>query len=111
LWLTAIASQAVKHADSTALGDLEDRLSDLRAVGGLVERKPGIFYRRSRAFLHFHQDPGGLYADVRLDMDGDFVRMRVNTVAERASLLGEVIQSVASSSRATTTAHTEGRTR
>ncbi len=91
-----VASKAVKHADSTALGDLEDLLSDLRAVDGLVERKSGIFYRRSRAFLHFHQDPSGLYADVRLDMDGDFIRMRVNTMAERASLLREVTRSVSS---------------
>ena len=78
-------------------------LSDLRAVDDLVERKPGIFYRRSRAFLHFHEDPSGLYADVRLDVDRDFTRMRVNTRAERALLLREVRRSVPSTSHTLTT--------
>jgi hypothetical protein len=31
-----VISKAVKHADSTALGDREDLLSDLRAIEGLV---------------------------------------------------------------------------
>lgn len=88
----------MKHADSTALGDLEDLLADLRAVDGLIERKSGVFYRRSRAFLHFHQDPTGLFADVRLDIEGDFIRMRVNTRTEKALLLGEVRRSVSSTS-------------
>jgi hypothetical protein len=88
----------VKHADAGALGDLEALLSDLRAVAGLVERKPGIFYRRSRAFLHFHEDRSGLFADVRLDIDGDFIRMRVSTKAERAQLLRQVIRSVSTTS-------------
>ena len=88
----------MKHADASALGDLEALLSDLRAVDGLVERKPGIFYRRSRAFLHFHEDRSGLYADVRLDINGDFIRMRVNTKAERAQLLRQVTRSVSSTS-------------
>ena len=45
----------------------------------------GVFYRGSRAFLHFHEDPSGFYADVRLD--ADFERMRVTTKAERKRLL------------------------
>ena len=94
----AVASKAVRHADSTDLGDLEDLLSGLRAVDSLVERKSGIFYRHSRAFLHFHQDPNGLCADVRLDSDGDFIRMRVDTRTERALLLREVTRSVSSTS-------------
>ena len=38
----------------------------VRKIPGLVERRPGIFYRRSQAFLHFHEDVSGLYADVKL---------------------------------------------
>jgi len=49
----------VKHAGSAALEGIEDLLQQLRTVPGLVERKQGIFYRRSRAFLHFHEDPSG----------------------------------------------------
>ncbi len=49
---------------------------------GLVERKPGVFYRKGKAVLHFHEDDAGLFADVRLDGD-DFERFRVSTAQER----------------------------
>jgi hypothetical protein len=80
----------MKHAGAAALARVEELLAQLRAVDGLVERKPGIFYRRSRAFLHFHEDPTGQYAGVRLASDEDFVRVPVNTSTERANLLLEV---------------------
>jgi hypothetical protein len=80
----------VKHAGTAALEGIEDLLTQLRSVPGLVERKQGIFYRRSRAFLHFHEDPSGMYADVRLLPDEDFVRMPINTQAQRRRLLQEV---------------------
>ena len=57
----------MKHAGIETLEQLEPLLVRLRAIEGLVERKPGIFYLRSRAFLHFHEDPTGIYADARLD--------------------------------------------
>jgi hypothetical protein len=79
----------VKHATSSALDELEGLLADLRGVDGLTERTRGAFYRRSRAFLHFHEDPSGLYADVRLD-GAEFERMRVSTKAERRRLLSRV---------------------
>ncbi len=78
----------MKHAGSEALDQLEDVLNDLRGIDGLVEKKRGVFYRRSRAFLHFHEDPSGLYADVRLDRE--FERLRVTTKAERRTLLSAV---------------------
>jgi len=81
---------AVKHAGSVALADIDALLSRIRDVAGLTERGPGIFYRRSRAFLHFHEDPTGIYADLRSDFYSDFVRMRVNTKAEQGLLLREV---------------------
>ncbi|HEX7168087.1 MAG TPA: hypothetical protein VF230_14005 [Acidimicrobiales bacterium] len=55
---------------------------------GLVEKKRGVFYRRSKAFLHFHEDPTGLHADVRLG--DDFERFRVESETERADLLERV---------------------
>jgi len=82
----------VKHAGEAALERLESLLGDLRALegeGGLREKKRGVFYRRSRAFLHFHEDPGGLYADVRLGA-ADFERLRVSTRAEQRALVGRV---------------------
>src|SRR5438445_1628807 len=49
---------SVKHATDHALDRLEPLLRRLRAVDGLRERKRGTFTHRSRAFLHFHEDPG-----------------------------------------------------
>jgi hypothetical protein len=78
----------VRHVTAAGLDVLDDVLSELRGVDGLTEKSRGVFYRGSRAFLHFHEDPSGLYADVRLD--ADFERMRVTTKAERKRLLSVV---------------------
>jgi hypothetical protein len=84
----------MKHAGPTALDQLEPLLSELRAFDALKEKARGVFYRRARAFLHFHEDPSGLHADLRLDGD-DFERFRVQDEAERAALLALVRQSLA----------------
>lgn len=75
----------MKHASDGALDLLAGLLDDIRLLAGLVERKRGVFYRRSRAFLHFHEDPAGLFADVR--PKEEWLRLPVNTAAERSALL------------------------
>jgi hypothetical protein len=77
----------MKHAGPEALDQLEDLLDQLRRVPKLVERKRGIFYRNARAFLHFHDNPSGLYADVRTDLEGDFERIRVTTATDKRRFL------------------------
>jgi len=77
----------VKHATAVALDALEPLLEQLRAVDGVAERKRGTFYRRSRAMLHFHEDPAGFFADIHLDPG--WLRLPVNTAAERRRLLAE----------------------
>jgi hypothetical protein len=79
----------VKHIGADALDRLEPLLQSLRALDGLVEKKRGVFYRRSKAFLHFHEDPAGLFADVRLT-GPDFDRLRVSTRAEQQGLVRRV---------------------
>jgi hypothetical protein len=77
----------VKHATQTALDALEPLLVELRGLPGLVEKSRGVFYRKSKAFLHFHEDPKGLFADVR-DADGlDFERIDVTGADGRGHLL------------------------
>lgn len=78
----------MKHATPAALDQLEPLLAQIRALGGgLKEKSRGTFYRKSRAFLHFHEDPKGLFADVR-DTDGrDFERFDVTNAAGRAALV------------------------
>ena len=78
----------MRHARADALDELEPLIDRLRTLPGLVERSRGVFYRRSRAFLHFHEDPTGLYADVRLA--DEFERVRVQTVDEQDALFARV---------------------
>lgn len=83
----------MKHAGPDALDRLDPLIARLRALPGLRERGRGVFYRRSRAFLHFHEDPTGLHADVRLGGD-DFTRLRVETEDERDELLSMIVDSI-----------------
>jgi hypothetical protein len=85
----------VRHITPERLAAIDELLAELRAVDGLVERSPGVFYRRSRAFLHFHEDGPDVYADVRLSGD-DFDRRRVSTKREQQSLVGVVRRSMQS---------------
>ena len=80
----------MKHASPENLNHLAPLLARLRALPGLVERRPGCFYRRGQAFLHFHDDPAGLFADVRLN-GVDFSRHRISTAAEQAGLLAALL--------------------
>ena len=79
----------MKHAGPDTLATLAPLLDRLRALPGLVERTPGCFYKGSTAFLHFHDDPSGLHADVKLAPPG-FTRVRVETVQERDALVKAV---------------------
>jgi hypothetical protein len=76
----------VKHAGPATLLALEPLLARVRALPGLVERTPGCFYKGSKAFLHFHEDPSGTHADVKLTADG-FTRVRAETAHERDAVL------------------------
>ena len=60
------------------LKSLAPVLDRLRALPGLVEKRPGVFYRRSKAFLHFHEDPAGFFADVRAAGGIDFDRLKID---------------------------------
>jgi hypothetical protein len=78
----------MKHAGPPALDRLEPVLQQLRAMQTLREKSRGVFYRQGRAFLHFHEDPLGLFADVRFR--DDFERLEVTNAAQRATLLRRI---------------------
>jgi hypothetical protein len=84
----------MRHATPEALERIGGLLARLRTVAGLVERTPGSFSWRSRAFLHFHEDGGDTFADVRLDPVADFVRFRVTTAKEQTAFLRRVRRAV-----------------
>jgi hypothetical protein len=78
----------VRHATQEDLDRLEALLAELRGLPQLRERKRGYFSRGSRAFLHFHEDAGDLYVDVRLG--SEFQRMKVTSGGEQAEFLSQV---------------------
>ena len=78
----------MKHATRIALDALDPLLAQLRRIDALTERRRGVFYVRSSAFLHFHEDPAGFFADMRLGPA--WARLRATTAAGRRALLREV---------------------
>jgi len=90
----------MKHAGPRTLDRIPALLEELRARPALRERRPGVFHLGSRAFLHFHDDPAGVFADVRLT--DAFVRLPVATSSQQADLLERIdacVSSVESRSR------------
>jgi len=79
----------VKHAGPAALDALEPLLARVRAIPSLKEKARGTFYLRSRACLHFHEDPSGLYADLRLAGD-DFTRLPVSSPTDQDELMRQL---------------------
>jgi hypothetical protein len=78
----------MKHATPVALDALEPLLAELRALPGLIERKRGVFYRGSSAFLHFHEDRAGFFADAKLGPA--WRRFAVTTAKDRRAFLRAV---------------------
>jgi hypothetical protein len=79
----------MRHITAEELDRLEDLLVSLRELDGLREKKRGVFYRKSKAFLHFHEDPAGLFADVRLD-GVTFDRYAVSSKKDQRELLARI---------------------
>jgi hypothetical protein len=55
----------MKHATPATIDALTGLLAPIRSRAELRERTPGSFYRKSAGFLHFHEDPAGLFADIK----------------------------------------------
>src|SRR3954453_11458332 len=89
--VTTIASCHETRRQQT-LDQLTPLLDKLRHVPGLTEKSRGVFYKSSKAFLHFHEDPSGTHADLRVF--DDFQRYRVETTEEQSALLELVRSSV-----------------
>ena len=75
----------MKHATAATLDQLEPILVKLRTIPGLKEKSRGCFYRKSKSFLHFHEDLAGFFADI--DDGTEFKRMPVNSESEKMELI------------------------
>jgi hypothetical protein len=78
----------MKHAGPATLARISPLLEELRSRPVLREMRPGVFYLKSRAFIHFHDDPNGIFADVRLA--DDFVRLAVTSSSQQSDLLDQI---------------------
>jgi hypothetical protein len=77
----------MKHAGPAALAGLAGLIEQIRRPG-LVEKKTGVFYRKGQAFLHFHEDPAGMFVDIRTG-DG-WLRLHLADEAAWDECLAEV---------------------
>ena len=82
----------MKHAGAAAFAALEDLLEVIRSCTGMREPRPGVFYRKGKAWLHFHEDPAGLFADLRLG--SEWQRFAVSDAAGRRALLAEIDRAI-----------------
>jgi hypothetical protein len=81
----------MKHADHNTLAQLSPLLEQIRCrVPPLKEKGEGKFYFKSTALLHFHDDPTGIFADLKVN--GDWKRYPVNNAQEYATLLDALNQ-------------------
>ena len=77
----------MRHARDQDLDRLEDLLVKLRALPALKEKKRGVFYLKSKGFLHFHEDPAGMFADLTGPDGRGFDRIDVTETAGQAELV------------------------
>jgi len=80
----------MKHATPQTFDGIAAVLEAVRARPELTERKHGTFYRKTRAFLHFHEDPAGVFADVK-GANG-WERIQVDAPGGDAALLARVAE-------------------
>lgn len=81
----------MKHAGPASLALLHDLIESVRARHDLKESRPGVFYRKGKAFLHFHEDAAGLFADLRVS--DEWERYRVSDAHEQAAFLAVLTRS------------------
>lgn len=77
-----------KRASEARLKKIEPLLIDLRNIDVLSERRPGIFYTGRKEFLHFHELPDAMVAD--LFLPNERVRLPVSSRSEQLELLDRI---------------------
>ena len=83
----------MRHATAKTIDSLEPLFLELRTISLLNEKKPGVYYVKSKAFLHFHEDNGNVFADVRLHPPV-FDRLPATTKEEQSSLVKAIREHV-----------------
>ncbi len=77
------------RADADALARLAPVLRQLRDIKGVREERPGTFLARREAFVQFHEDGDGLYADLKKAGGSGFDRYPLATPAQQRKLVDD----------------------
>lgn len=89
--LTSGLTVTMKHAHQDTLEQLSPLLQQIGSrMPPLKEKGAGKFYLKSTAFLHFHDDPMGIFADLKVE--GDWQRYPVNDDQDYSALLEAIDQ-------------------
>jgi hypothetical protein len=75
----------MKHATPETLKQIGSLLGGLRKLPNAVECRPGVFYVKGKAFLHFHEDPAGIFADIKIG--NDWKRFAIKAARSRSQFL------------------------
>jgi hypothetical protein len=67
------------HASPEDLNALSPLLRQLREIKGLTEKKPGTYYCKGNAFIHFHISDGLVEVDIKKVPGAGFDRFAVST--------------------------------
>ena len=87
----------IARAGPATFARISRLLEELRDHPLLREPRSGVFYLESREILHFHDNPSGVWADLRLG--GEIVRLPVTSRSEQLELLGRIEDSLSAMER------------
>ncbi len=76
----------MKHATKATLARIEPLLKRIRNISALKEKKPGIYYFKSSAFLHFHEDGEQVFADIKFEPP-NFKRLPATTSEQQDEVI------------------------
>ncbi len=79
----------MKHAQEDILDKFVIQINKIRYMTNLKEKKKGVFYKKSSAFLHFHQDNDLLFADLKIEKN--WVRFKTEKNHEWELLLKQIL--------------------
>ena len=77
------------HAGPEALANLQAVIRQLRAIPQVREKQAGIFYLVGQAFVHFHDDGGKLFGDLKKASGMGFDRYAVDTPPDQRKFIDE----------------------
>ena len=77
------------HAGPEALARIQELIRQVRGIPQVREKQPGIFYLQGQAFVHFHDEGGALFADLKKASGTGFDRFPVDASPVQRKFIDE----------------------